>query len=178
MKTSLYPERQRCAKCRKKFQALAVDGLYCSYSCGSAPAPSSNVNAAPRECKREVEGKWSFKKRYRSRGEVPRNLREDPGTNIYRCSYCRHLHVGHSKPAAFTRDNLVRVVGDSKTLGSVLSRMREEKGWSVERLAAYIKVAPARIVEVESGKAGARLDVAMASLRALKVQIVLQEKSK
>lgn len=176
MSTKLFPERQRCSSCRKKLDDVVVDGIFCSYSCASVSPPSTNVRNAPRECKREIGGKWDFKKRYRSESEVPPKLRADPGTNIYRCSYCRHLHVGHSRPDPFTREKMVRLAGDPSTVGSVISRMRQERGWTVQRLAAYLKVPQVKIVEVESGKPGARLDVAMAALRALGVSMVLQEK--
>lgn len=176
MAIKIFPERVRCGKCRKSFGTIVVDGVYCSYACASVSPPKKNINDAPRECKRQVGEKWDFKKRYRSESEVPQKLRDDPGTNIYRCGHCRHLHVGHSRPDSFTRDKLNRVVGDTDTFGSVLARMREDKGWSIARLAAYLKVPQVRIREIENGDEKARMDIAFAAMRAVGLRVVVQER--
>lgn len=176
MAEKLFPERQRCASCRKKLEDTVIDGIYCSYACGSVPLPTRDVEKAPRECKRLVSGTWDFKKRYRSESEVSAKLRQDPGTNIYRCPHCRHLHVGHSRPDSFTRDKLNRVVGNTETLGSVLHRMREDKGWTIQRLASHLKVPQARIKEIEAGSKTARMDITIAALYAVGVRMVLQER--
>lgn len=176
MSEKLFPERQRCAGCRKKLENLVVNGMHCSYACAKAKTPTANVDKAPKECKRIVAGVWDFKKRYRSESEVPLKLRQDPGTNIYRCQHCLHLHVGHSRPDAFTREKLHRVVGNLETLGSVLMKMREEKGWDVKRLATHLKVPQARIKEIEAGERAARMDIAFAALYAVGIRVVLQEK--
>lgn len=123
-----------------------------------------------------VNNAWDFKKRYRSEEEVSEKLRSDPGTNIYRCAHCLHLHVGHSRPDPFTREKLHRVVNNLDTLGSVLARMRQDKGWSVQRLAAHLKVPQIRIKEIESGEKSARMDIAFAALHAVGVRVVLQER--
>lgn len=176
MSEKLFPERQRCAGCRKKLEDTVVSGIFCSYKCGNAKEPTTNVVNAPKECKRMVSGAWGFKKRYRSESEVPVKLQQDPGTNIYRCQHCLHLHVGHSRPDAFTREKLHRVVGNLDTLGSVLIKMREEKGWDVKRLATHLKVPQARIKEIESGDKNSRMDIAFAALYAVGIRVVLQEK--
>ncbi len=172
----LYPERQRCASCRKKLENIVVNGIHCSYKCASLTPPASNVSKAPRECKRKIGESWDFKKRYRSESEVSEKLRQDPGTNIYRCTYCYHIHVGHSRPESFSRDKLMRVVGDVETLGSVLQRMRLDKGWSLQRLASHLKVPVIRLKEIESGSITARIDITIAALYAVGIRVILQEK--
>ena len=97
MAERLYPDRTRCKKCSKGLNGTpVVDGLYCSYRCASIPAPSTKVDEAPRGCKRQIDGKWGFKTRYKYEAEVPQRLRDDPATNVYRCDYCHNLHVGHN----------------------------------------------------------------------------------
>ncbi len=177
MSEKLFPERQRCVVCRKKLETTVLNGIHCSYKCAKTKAPTSDVDKAPRECKRLVSGSWDFKKRYRAESEVSLKHRQDPGTNIYRCQHCLHLHVGHSRPDTFTRDKLHRVVGNLETLGTVLTKMREEKGWDIKRLAAHLKVPQARIREIEAGDKNSRMDIAFAALYAVGIRIVLQEKN-
>ena len=69
-----------------------------------------------------------------------------------------------------------RVVTDVKTMGSVLQRMREDRGWSIEFLAKKLGVPQVRIKEVESGDKNARLDILLSSLYLVGVRVVLQEK--
>ena len=173
---TLFPKRKLCAKCRKKLEEVVVDGKYCSYSCAQVPAPTSKVNDAPRPCKRMVNGKWDFKKRYRCEEEVQKKLRDDPGTNIYRCEHCHHLHVGHSRPDPLTRDKLSRKIGDSDLLGSVLKRLREDKKMTVKQLATKLNVPQIRVKEVEEGDDKAHLDVAVKMVYALRCSLTLQER--
>lgn len=172
----IYPERQRCAKCRKSLSTIVVQGLYCSYSCAGVKSPSSKVSDAPRECKRQVNGVWEFKRRYLGENDVSPKLKADPGTNIYRCNYCHHLHVGHSRPDPFTREKLNRVVSDTTTMGSVLKRMREERGWSIEYLAKKLKVPQIRIKEIERGEQNIRLDILLSALYLVGIRVILQER--
>ena len=75
----VYPQRRRCA------------------SCAGVPAPADRPDEAPRECKTQRDGTWVFKRRYRCEQEIPDRIRDDPSTNWYRCSHCRHLHIGHDR---------------------------------------------------------------------------------
>lgn len=175
-KQTLFPQRQRCSKCRKKLEKVVVSGMYCSYSCAGVPAPSRNVDDAPRPCKRQINGQWDFKKRYRCEEEVQKKLRDDPGTNIYRCEYCYHLHVGHSRPDPLSREKLSRKVGDADLLGDVLKRMREDKRYTVKQLATKLNVPQIRIKEVEEGSDKAHLDVAVRMVYALGCSLIIQER--
>lgn len=172
----VYPERQKCAKCRKKITNIVVNGTHCSYTCAGVTPPSSKVDLAPRECKRQVSGVWEFKRRYKSESEVSAKLHADPSTNIYRCGYCYHLHVGHSRPDPFVREKMNRVVSSVDTMGSVLQRMREDRGWTVEYLAKRLKVPQIRIKEIERGDGNARLDIMLSALYLVGVRVVLQER--
>jgi hypothetical protein len=176
MSEKLYPERQRCASCRKKLEETVLDGKYCSYSCAGITPPSANVDLAPRFCKREVSGKWSFKARFRAESEVPQKLQDDPATNIYRCEYCHFLHVGHSRPAEFTREKLRRTVSDTETLGSVIKRAREAKGIDIKILAKRLKVPAVRLKEIEEGNPKMDVGVLMHVIYALRIQMIIQEK--
>ena len=178
MAVKLYPERIRCAKCRKSLgtDGVVVDGIYCSYICAGIRAPSRKVDDAPRSCKRLVNGTWGYKHRYTHEGEVPSKLRLDPNTNIYRCDYCHHLHVGHSSPDPIKLEKTNRMVGDIGTFGSVLKRMRIQKKWTVERLAAYLKVPQVRILEIEQGHAKANLSIAFDMLRVVGGKMHIVEK--
>ena len=176
MQDKLYPDRQRCAKCRKKLELTVLDGMYCSYECLGISVPSARVEDAPRFCKREVSGKWNFKTRFKAEAEVPQKLRDDPATNIYRCEYCHYLHVGHSRPVQFERDKLRRTVSDTETLGSVIRRAREAKEIDLKMLAKRLKVPAVRLQEIENGDPKMRVDVLMAVIYALRIQMVIQEK--
>lgn len=176
MPEKLYPERQRCASCRKKLEETVLDGQYCSYPCASVTAPSPNVDLAPRFCKREVAGKWAFKAKFRAESEVPQKLRDDPATNIYRCEYCHFLHVGHSRPVEFTREKLRRTVSDTETLGSVIKRAREAKGVDIKVLAKRLKVPAIRLKEIEDGSPKMDVSVLMHVIYALRIQMIIQEK--
>lgn len=176
MQEKIYPERQRCAACRKKLEDTVLDGKYCSYQCLGIPVPSGKVADAPRYCKREVSGKWDFKTRFKSASDVPTKLQEDPATNIYRCEYCHFLHVGHSRPVEFTRDKLRRTVADTETLGSVIKRAREAKGYDLKMLAKRLKVPAVRLQEIETGDPRMRVDVLMAVIYTLRIQMIIQEK--
>lgn len=176
MKTTLYPERTRCLTCRKKFTDMVLNGTFCCYPCAGSPIPSPNVSAAPRNCKREVNGKWDFKTRFKCEEEVPQKLRDDPATNIYRCDYCLFLHVGHSRPVEFTPEKLHRTIADLETLGTVIARARTQRKMSVKDLALRTKVPMVRIKEIEEGDKNMRMDVLLRVLYVLRIQFVLNEK--
>lgn len=172
MTENLYPVRTRCKKCRKGLSDTPiVDGIYCSYRCAGVAAPSNRVEDAPRWCKREVSGSWGFKTRFKYEGEVPQRLRDDPGTNIYRCGYCHNLHVGHNAPIAPTETSLHRSVTDLAQAGSVIQRYREALGIDRRTLAKSIKVPAIRITEIENGDKTAKAEVLFQVLSALRITI-------
>ena len=176
MAEKLFPSRTRCKTCRKNLTDVVLSGLYCSYPCAGKPVPSKNVSAAPRHCKREVNGSWDFKTKFRSVDDVPAKLRQDPGTNIYECDYCLFLHVGHSRPTEFTREKLRRTVSDVITIGSVIKRTREEKNIPIPLLAKKLGVPAIRIKEIEAGEAKMNAQIMLDVLRILGIQTILQEK--
>jgi len=151
MPETLYPVRLRCKTCRKAFENIILDGLYCSYRCAHLPQPSSNVADAPRHCKRLVDGVWGWKTKYSYEGAVPQKFRDDPSTNTYRCDYCHFLHIGHDRPTEITSEKLHRVVRDMKTLGSVVKRYRESKNIDKKVLAKVLNIPVIRITELENG---------------------------
>lgn len=148
MPEKLYPQRQRCKACGRKLDATVLDGLYCSYPCAQLPTPFAKVEDAPRQCRLERDGQWQWKQRYRAEVEVPERLRRDPATNVYRCGHCHFLHVGHDRALGTETARLVR---DARALGSVLERVREERGQSRKDVAARLHTRPIRIKEIEEG---------------------------
>lgn len=148
MAERLYPNRQRCKACSKKLGDTVLDGKYCSYSCGSLPQPMQDIDNAPRQCKMERNKIWLWKQKYRSEEEVPKRFQNDPTTNIYRCSNCRYLHIGHSR--AIGNEN-ARLVFDNKTLRTVLEKTRESRNQTRKDVAAKLKTRPIRIKEIEEG---------------------------
>lgn len=176
MSKKLFPQRQRCENCRKKLESTVINGVHCSYSCAGLPAPADSPTKAPRSCKRMVNGTWDFKKRYRCEEDVPQKLQDDPGTNIYRCEYCYHLHVGHSRPDPVTRDKLRRKIGDPQTYGTVLKRLREDKGFTLKQMATRLQVPQIRIKEIETGSPDARLDITISLTYALGCNLNIQER--
>lgn len=96
----LFPKRQRCKKCGKGLGAKGAPvykGLYDTPRCAGMAAPIEDPEKAPRECKTQREGRWEFKRRYRSADEIPDRIRDDPSTNWYTCGNCQHLHIGHTR---------------------------------------------------------------------------------
>ncbi|MFD4945556.1 hypothetical protein ACFWNT_24250 [Streptomyces sp. NPDC058409] len=99
-KGKLFPERQRCKKCGKGLGLRPQDpvlfGLYCTPRCAGIANPAARPEDAPRECTTMRDGKKVFKRVYRSVGEIPDRLREDPSTSWYTCA-SGHLHIGHTR---------------------------------------------------------------------------------
>lgn len=147
MPTSLYPNRQRCKKCRKSFTDIVVAGEYCSYRCGGFPSPAKTIAEAPRGCKREVNGSWGYKTRFKAPSEVPPKYQSDPSTNIYLCDNCRHYHIGHSRPEE-APEKLKRYVSSYEELSSVISRMLTQQNIDKKQLAKSLKVPTIRITEI------------------------------
>jgi Helix-turn-helix len=171
MSETLYPERSRCRTCRKKFGTAVLDGMFCSYSCAKKPTPSKNVKDAPRHCKREVNGKWDWKRKYLCEQHVPEKLLADPATNVYRCDYCRYLHVGHSRILPTQEEKLRRLVDGPETLGSVIQRVREQKNIDKKTLAKILKCPAIRITEIERGDHNIDARVLFGLTRALSLKI-------
>lgn len=177
MAITLYPNRTRCLACRKKLDKIILDGVYCSYPCAKAKRPSLKVNLAPRHCKREVNGRWNFKTRYTHEEAVPLKLRQDPATNIYRCDYCRFLHVGHSRQQVeIPVGKLSRTVRDLETIGSVVTRMRIQRKMEKKDLAKRLNVPCIRITEIEEANPNMRVDILFRALDALRITVNLTER--
>ncbi len=175
MVETFYPARQRCKTCRKKFNAdgIILDGLFCSYGCAGVVSPSSNVDDAPRHCKRSLDGVWGWKTKYVHEGAVPQRLRDDPATNVYRCSYCHFLHVGHDRPVDFGSEKLRRTVRDMKTLGSVVKRYREQRQIDKKVLAKVLNIPVVRITEIENGDKNVSVHILFVVLNKLDLMVEL-----
>jgi hypothetical protein len=177
MAERLFPDRQRCKKCKKGLQGTpVVDGLFCSYSCAKVPRPSDDVEQAPRNCKRQVNGAWGFKTRFKYEGEVPAKWRNDPATNIYLCDYCHNLHIGHNAPVAKEETTLHRAVTSFEQLGSVIQRHRESKNITRKQVATKIKVPIIRITEIEEGRKEAKAEVLFAVVRELRLSLEIKSR--
>lgn len=167
-----YPTRQRCKTCRKSFKENVLGGLYCSYKCGNYPSPAKNITDAPRGCKREVNGKWDYKTRFRSESEVPKKYQDDPSTNIYECDNCHMYHIGHSRVETVDKEErLVRYVTNLKELGSVISRYMESKKIDKKVLAKKLKIPAIRITEIQEGSTKATAYNLMLLLNELHLRI-------
>lgn len=174
MSKKLFPERTRCLQCRKKLEKVVLDGVYCSYQCAKLPQPSIHPEDAPRSCRREVNGVWGYKTRYRCEQEVPAKLRADPGTNVYRCDYCHFLHVGHSRLQP-QQEKLRRLVADTSTLSSVVSRAMAAKNVDKRALAKRLGVPMLRITEIERGDPKMNINVLFQVLYMLRIKVELIE---
>lgn len=144
----LFPKRQRCKACGKKLENTVVLGLYDSYRCANMPAPSKTPEESPRECKTERDGKWQWKRRYRSEIEIPEKLRNDPSSNWYWCNSCGNLHIGHSRINLETETQ--RVVRDRESLADVLVKARGKA--DIKVVAKHAGVLPIRLRELEDPK--------------------------
>ena len=170
----LYPDRQRCKTCRKGFQDIVLEGLYCSYRCGRFSTPASTVDEAPRGCKRIVNGVWGYKTRYKAVAEVPEKYKHDPTTNIYLCDNCHTYHIGHSRVEDNpTAESFTRYVSSFEELGSVVERVLKQKGLDKRNLAKVLKVPAVRITEVLEGNPKASPVVLFKILNALHIKLVL-----
>lgn len=168
MAVKLYPERMRCQKCSKKLETTVLAGLYCSYKCGGFPEPFKKVEDAPRGCRLERDGKWIWKQKYRAEIEVPQKLQNDPATNIYRCSHCQFLHVGHDRALGTEKARLIK---DAETLGTVLTRIREEKNLTRKQVGDRLKVRPIRIKEIEENNETINTEVLFKLVKFYKAKI-------
>lgn len=149
MAETLFPERQRCKKCRKGLgeQGAAVFlGLFCTARCASMAEPATDPAKAPRECKTARDGGWVFKRRYRSESEIPNKLRNDPSVDHYWCTNsCGNLHIGHSR-IDLKREQF-RMLGDRGALADFLVKSRGEA--SHKQVATVAGIRPIRLKELE-----------------------------
>lgn len=168
MTEKLFPTRKRCKKCSKKLDAIVLDGVYCSYECGHFAIPFKNIQDAPRQCKMERNSEWVWKQKYRSISEVPKHLQNDPSSNIYTCSHCHFLHVGHSRPLTKEPN---RLVNDQKTLSETLVKMRELRKLTRKQVADKINVRPIRIKEIEENNETINMTVLFKLLKFYKMKM-------
>jgi hypothetical protein len=145
----LFPSRQRCKKCGKglglRAQDPVFDGLFCSAKCAGVAAPATRPEDAPRECVTTRDDTVVFKRKYRSEGEIPGPLREDPTTNWYRCSHCHHLHIGHTR--IDLKSEPTRGLRERSDMADLLVKARG--GATLKQVAEVIEVRPIRIKEWE-----------------------------
>ena len=151
MAEKLFPERQRCKKCSKGLGVTAQDpvykGLFCSPRCASMAQPATKPDDAPRECKTQRDGKWAWKRRYRSEAEIPDRLREDPSTSWYKCGHCGHRHVGHSRMGEAEKFRMFEDL-----LVDIPDLLVKLRGHATHKdVAAVAGVRPIRIKELEGG---------------------------
>lgn len=172
MSALLYPKRRRCLQCSKALGATwqdpVFDGLYCSSACAQVPALAATAEQAPRECKTQRDGQWTFKRRYRCTEEIPDKLVKDPSTSFYRCNHCRHLHIGHSRVAA---PEALRVVHDEQALADFLVKARGQA--TRKQVAAAAGIRPIRLKELEEPVKDQRVDLTalFAVLKVLRVDL-------
>lgn len=106
----LFPERQRCRRCRGYFGFLVIDRQYCSYDCAGVSAP--DVTEHPRSC-------WTDKNDpkycYFSPDDADRaarafNANRDPRERLhsYYCDRHHMWHIGHARAADGSLVNWVK----------------------------------------------------------------------
>lgn len=150
MAEKLFPARQRCKACSKKLgvnRAPVHLGLYCTPRCAGLAEPVLRAEDAPRECKTQRDGKWEFKRRYRSESEIPEKLRSDRSVSWYWCNnHCGQIHIGHSR-IDLSRETH-RVLPDRAALSDLLVKSRGHA--THKQVAEVIGVRPIRIKEWEN----------------------------
>lgn len=96
-----------------------------------------------------------FKQRYRSVGEIPAPIREDPSANHYWCDInCGHLHIGHTCMGEAEQFRMFRTPED---LADALIKLRGKA--TRRQVAEYAKIRPIRLKELEEPVAGQRVDL-------------------
>lgn len=95
----LWPERQRCTICRKKFRWVVLYRKYCSYECAALEPPDPYL--FPRCCfrkRREGEKVPAAKKTFFSLEQAMDSFgaHADPRLEAYWCRHCHMVHLGHS----------------------------------------------------------------------------------
>lgn len=151
MSEKLFPVRRRCKTCRSGLGTTVSDpvlfGLYCSAKCAGVAEPARRPQDAPRECVTQREGKWHFKRRYRSESEIPQKLREDPSTSFYACEHCGHLHMGHTRMGTAERFRMFQDLGTD--LPDLLVKLRGKA--TRKQVAEVAGIRPIRLKELEEG---------------------------
>lgn len=100
MSITLYPDRQRCRKCRRFFGAAVIRGQWCSYHCAGMDVPSDDPADWPREHYKRTRisqppvPKSSFNSEAEARARIPRG---DASLTLYVCKYCGTWHMGHKR---------------------------------------------------------------------------------
>ncbi|WP_311245454.1 MULTISPECIES: hypothetical protein [unclassified Microbacterium] len=149
----LFPERQRCKKCGKGLGANGAPvylGLFDTPRCAGIAEPQKDPSQAPRECKTERNGRWEFKRRYRSVGEIPERIRDDASVDHYWCSnHCGSLHIGHSRIKLDSEQ--FRMLQSPEDLATLLIKLRGHA--TLKQVAEVAGVRPIRIRELEEGTA-------------------------
>lgn len=150
MADTLFPQRQRCKTCRGNLGKRVTDpvllGLYCSPRCAGMANPATDPGQAPRECVTMRDGRWQWKRRYRSESEIPDKIRQDPSTNWYWCGHCGAGHIGHSRIGEAEQ---FRMLEDWDDLGDFLTKRRGSATRGDVAKAAGVR--PIRLRELEEG---------------------------
>lgn len=154
----IFPSRKRCKTCGKGLKDTVIKGLYDSYSCAGMPVPSKNVADAPRQCKRQNDSGWGWKTRYRCVEEVPKHLKESPTVNLYECTYCGYLHIGHNN-STHTVEKARGVVRDHENLVIIVQKLLKQSPIPKREIAKRISVPMIRITEIERGDKKIDIDV-------------------
>lgn len=156
---TLFPERQRCKKCSKGLVAGGGPvflGLFCSPRCAGLAELHTEPSRAPRECRTERDGRWEFKRRYRSESEIPDRLRSDPSTSWYWCTgHCGSLHIGHSR-IDLTKEAF-RMIQDPADLADLLIKLRGKA--TRKQVAEVAGIRPIRLKELEEPGTAERVDL-------------------
>lgn len=159
MAETLFPQRQRCKSCGKglgKQGQPVYLGLYCTLKCGSLVEPVQDPEMAPRECKTQRDGRWEFKRRYRSEHEIPQRLRDDPSVNWYWCNgSCHHIHIGHSRIDLATEQ--YRMLSNPADLADYLIKARGKA--TRKQVAEVAGIRPIRLKELEEPGTAERIDL-------------------
>lgn len=149
MSETLFPQRQRCKKCRKELGAQGAGvflGLFCTARCASMAEPATDPAQAPTECKTKREGVWVFKRKYRSLGEIPAKIRDDRTVSHYWCTNsCGNLHIGHSRINLDTEQ--FRMFTDRADLSDFLVKSRGQA--THKQVATVAGIRPIRLKELE-----------------------------
>ncbi len=95
-----YPDRKRCARCRRYFGFLVVKGLWCSYACARLPNPALVLpDDWPREHYSKRGGVRRPKRAWRDQRAAERAAKLN-GKQAYVCGFCNEWHIGTSRSAA------------------------------------------------------------------------------
>lgn len=94
----LYPERQRCRRCRRYFGFVVIQRQWCSEECAGV---EYNLETAPRQCKtpdRDAPGGWRWKRVWWTEAAARRAVRRNGAKDFYRCEGCWGYHLTKQTP--------------------------------------------------------------------------------